>query len=62
LAYLEISFEDLKSSSKFFCFNEKNATSEAEKKAERNKKKTSKTVRYDQSISKKIKSSKVYKN
>jgi len=54
LAYLEIIFEDLKSSSKFFCFNEKNATSEAEKKAERNKRKTSKTVRYDQSISKKI--------
>lgn len=34
LAYLKISFEDLNSSSRFFCLIEKNATSEPEKKAE----------------------------
>lgn len=34
-AYREMSFEDLKSSSRFFCLIEKNAISEPEKKAER---------------------------
>jgi hypothetical protein len=53
-AYLDINLKDLKSSSKFFCFNEKNATSEAEKKAEMINNKTSKATWYDQSISKKM--------
>lgn len=52
-AYREIIFEDLKSSSKFFCFKEKNATSEPEKKAERIKNITSKNTWFNQSISKK---------
>ena len=43
-AYLEMSSEDLKSSSKFFCLIEKNATSDPEKNAERANNNTSETT------------------
>lgn len=54
LVYRKISLEDLKSSSRFFCFIEKNATSDPEKKAESNNSTTSKNIWNNQSISKKL--------
>jgi hypothetical protein len=53
-AYREISFEDLKSSFRFFCLTEKKATSEPEKKTESNNKTINKITWYNQSISTKI--------
>jgi len=49
-----MSFEDLKSSSRFFCLVEKNATSEPEKKAENNNRTTSNITWFNQSISTRI--------
>jgi hypothetical protein len=56
LAYLKISFEDLKSTFKSFCLIEKKATSEPEKKAEEITKMNNKSIWNIQSISKNIQS------